>query len=78
MVTEYYDEVIHRLKSSLQAPEKFRRGSVERAVAEALGLTRLHRYDDVLTVGIIWLMNPEACKPPRLVKDVGLHPATLL
>jgi hypothetical protein len=36
------------LRSGLSDPSKFRRGSVERAVAEALGLERLHSYDDIL------------------------------
>jgi hypothetical protein len=48
IIGDFYDGLMGTLHDELRVPEKFRRGAVERAVAQALGIQRLRSYDDVL------------------------------
>src|SRR5260370_25975538 len=48
IIGDSFDALMGAVRDELRVPEKFRRGSVERAVAQALGIQRLRSYDDVL------------------------------
>jgi hypothetical protein len=49
VVREFYEQLMDGLRIELRDPEKFRRGSVEKAVANAMGFGRFTGYDRIIS-----------------------------